>query len=323
MRSSPKRQWDVIIVGAGPAGMSAALILGRCCRQVLICDAGTPRSWAARKMHSFLTRDGIDPDKFRTISRKELSAYPNVHFRSTEVTQIRRRTDGTFQAKFQAGAAHVCRKILLATGVLDELPEIPGIERFYGTSVHQCPYCDGWEMKSRPIAVYGKGRRGFEIARAMTAWSSNLMLCSNGRARLSAGQRKQLSANSIKLVTAKIERLVGQGTQLKAIRFAGGQDVRCEALFFDTPCYPQSPLAKQLGCRITASGGIHCGQYAESSVPGVYAAGNILKDVQLSIVAAADGARAAFGVNRALTREDFARRAQLARQIARSGRAQV
>lgn len=261
-------------------------------------------------MHSFLSRDGIDPDIFRAISRNQLSAYPNVSFRPTEVTQIRRRADGTFQAKFDAGAAQVCRKVILASGVLDELPVIPGIERFFGTSVHQCPYCDGWEMKSRPIAVYGKGQRGFKMARAMTAWSSNIVLCSNGRARLNAGQRQQLSANAIKLVTAKIERLVGRGNQLKAIRFVGGQDVRCEALFFDTPCYPQSPLAKQLGCRMTACGGIHCGQYEASSVPGVYAAGNILKDVQLSIVAAAEGARAAFGVNRALTREDFARRAQ-------------
>ena len=124
MRSSPKRQWDVIIVGAGPAGVSAALIVGRCCRQVLICDAGTPRNWAAREMHPFLSRDGIDPDKFRTISRYELSAYPNVRFRSVEVTQICRRVGGTFEAKFESGAAQVCRKVLLATGELDELPSI-------------------------------------------------------------------------------------------------------------------------------------------------------------------------------------------------------
>jgi thioredoxin reductase len=308
MRSG-KRQWDVIIVGAGPAGTSAALILGRCCRQVLICDAGTPRSWAAREMHSFLSRDGIDPNEFRTISRNELSAYPNVRFRSAEVTQIRPKADGTFEAEFERGVAQACRKVLLATGVLDQLPAIPGIEQFFGTSVHQCPYCDGWEMKRRPIAVYGKGQRGFEMARAMTAWSSNLMLCSNGRPSLSASQRKKLRDNNIELVSTKIELLVGQRAQLKAIRFTGGRETPCEALFFDTPCYPQSPLAKQLGCRMTASGGIYCGEYEASSVPGVYAAGNILKDVQLSIVAAAEGARAAFGVNRALTREDFARRA--------------
>jgi thioredoxin reductase len=260
-------------------------------------------------MHSFLSRDGINPDKFRTIARKELSAYPNVRFRSGEVTQICRLRDGTFEASFGARAAQACRKVLLATGVLDELPAIPGIESFFGTSVHQCPYCDGWEMKGRPIAIYGKGRRGFEMARAMTTWTSKLILCSDGRAGLSATQRKQLTANQIELVTAKIELLIGRGAQLKTIRFEGGHEARCEALFFDTPSYPQSLLAKQLGCRTTDSGGIQCGDYEASSVPGVYAAGNILKDVQLSIVAAAEGARAAFGINRALTREDFARRA--------------
>lgn len=312
MRSQrKKKQWDVLIVGAGPAGMSAALILGRCCRRVLLCDAGTPRSWAAREMHSFLSRDGIDPNEFRTLSKKELAAYPNVHLRFAEVTQIHKKKDGTFEAEFQAGAPQKCRKILLATGVLDQLPEIPGVKQFFGTSVHQCPYCDGWEMKDRPIAVYGKAHRGFEMARALTAWSSSFTLLSDGPTRLSTSQRAQLRANGIELVTTKIERLVGQGARLQAIQLTDGREIRCKALFFDMPCYPQSPLAKKLGCRMTASGGIHCGEYEASSVPGVYAAGNILKGVQLSIVAAAEGARAAFGVNRALTREDFARRARV------------
>jgi thioredoxin reductase len=162
-------------------------------------------------------------------------------------------------------------------------------------------------MKDRPVAVYGKGRRGFDMARAMTAWTSDIVLCTDGPARLSAAQRQGLRANQIEIVTTPIAELIGEGGHLKAIRFTDGTLREREGLFFDTPSHPQSQFAMQLGCRMTRTGSIHCGQYEASSVPGVYAAGNILKDVQLSIVAAAEGARAAFGINRALTREDFAR----------------
>jgi hypothetical protein len=171
--------------------MPVSVLVCGLCGVLLFDDAGTPRSWAAREIRSFLSRDGIDPNEFRSLSRNELSPYPNVRFRSAEVTQIRPKADGTFEAEFEREAAQACRKILLATGVLDQLPAIPGIQSLFGTSVHQCPCCDGWEMQDRPIAVYATGRRGFEIARAMTVWSSNLMLSSNERAERKSAQATQ------------------------------------------------------------------------------------------------------------------------------------
>src|SRR5690349_19411792 len=136
--------WDAIVVGAGPAGLSAALILGRCRRSVLLCDRGTPRSWASKAMHGFITRERIPPAAFRELALQELSAYPSVSFQEGEVTGARAVGQGGFRVDF-LGETHRTRKLLIATGVMDELPEIEGFAAAFGTSVFQCPYCDGWE----------------------------------------------------------------------------------------------------------------------------------------------------------------------------------
>ena len=308
-------RWDVVIAGAGPAGLSAALVLGRARRKVLLCDTGTPRSWASKEMHGFLTRDGVPPAEFRRLAHKELTRYPGVVFRAAEVTAASRSANGHFTVTIGKGRSVRSRKLLIATGVFDHLPTLEGIDRFFGTSVFQCPYCDGWEMRDAPIAVYGKRRRGFEMARAMTAWSSNIVLCTDGAAMLSATERTHLQRNGIPLIEERIERLEGTRGKLRQIVFRSGRRLKRSALFFDTPCSSQSKLAEALGCQFARHGGIKCGQYEATSVPGVFVAGNIIKDVQLAIVAAAEGTRAAFGINRALTREDFERRATGSRRI--------
>lgn len=294
-------------MGAGPAGLSAALILGRCCRTVLVCDRGTPRSWASKAMHGFITRDGISPTEFAALARAELAAYPTVTCRRTEVTRAVPAGEG-FRVEVGGEAVHA-RKLLIATGVEDQLPAIDGLIELFGTSVFQCPYCDGWEFRGRQLGVYGRGNRGLEMARALTAWSSDIALCTDGPARLGVEQRQHLERNGIRLFEQKISRLDAEDSRLSAIVFADGSRIRREALFFDTPSSGQSDLTEQLGCRFNRAGGVLCGKYEATSVPGVYVAGNIIRNVQLSIVAAAEGASAAFGINRALTREDFERRA--------------
>jgi thioredoxin reductase len=301
------KEWDVIVVGAGPAGLSAALILGRCQRRVLLCDRGTPRSWASKAMHGFLSRDGIPPATFTDLARGELSAYPTVQCRAVEVK--RAAPDGT-GFLIHAGEDVVrARKLLIATGLQDELPDVEGFAQLFGSTVFQCPYCDGWEFRGRPIGVYGKGRRGLEMARALTAWTKDIVLCTDGAARLSHEQREQLQHNGIRLIEQKICRLEDDAGRLTAILFSDGSRVSRDAIFFDGPSRGQSDLTDQLGCRYNRAGGVLCGKYEATSVPGVYVAGNIIRNVQLSIVAAAEGASAAFGINRALTREDFERRA--------------
>jgi thioredoxin reductase len=306
LRSRPREaaRFDVVIAGAGPAGLSAALVLGRARRTVLICDTDEPRSWASTEMHAFLTRDGFSPDRFRALGRAELRRYPSVRFRRAEVTHAKRAGRG-FEVTVNGDETALCRKLLIATGLHDVLPPIEGIADYFGKTVFQCPYCDGWEMRDAPTAVYGRRRRGFELARAMTAWTSDIVLCSDGPSGLSGAQRAQLEANGIELIEDKIARLEGKRGRLSAIVFRGGRSLRRAALFFDLPTRGQSTLGETLGCELSRHGRIRCGNYEATSVPGAFVAGNVIDDVQLAIVAAAEGARAAFGINRSLTREDF------------------
>jgi thioredoxin reductase len=265
-------------------------------------------------MHAYLSRDGIEPTRFLDISRREVLKYPGVRFTPVEVQSARR--EGLGFAVTLAGRPQVfTRKLLIATGVWDIVPPIPGIEPLFGRSVFQCPYCDGWEMRGRRIAVYGRRQRGLQMARAMTAWARDIVLCTDGRAGYSAAERQQLTRNGIRLVEKRLDRLEGARGRLRAVVFRDGESLPRDALFFDTPSRGQSRLAESLGCQFGRNGGVLCGDYEATSVPGVFVAGNIIRDVQLSIVAAAEGARAAFGINRSLTREDFERRATGARRI--------
>jgi thioredoxin reductase len=307
-KAGPQRKrWDVVIVGGGPAGLSAGLVLGRSCRRVLICDTGTPRSWASKAQHGFLTRDGVPPDRFRRLGRAELRRYHGVQFVRAEVVSAR-RAGGGFRLRTDGGVSIACRKLLIATGVFDRLPPIPGVAAYFGTSVFQCPYCDGWEFRDTPVAIYGRGRRGYEMSRALMAWTGDIVLCTDGHSRLTPGQREALESNDIRIREERITGIAGSDGRMRAIEFKGGGILARRALFFDTPVVEQSPLARSLGCEFDRRGGVKCGRYEATSVPGVFVAGNIIKDVQLAIVAAAEGAKAAFGINKALTREDFDRR---------------
>jgi thioredoxin reductase len=192
--------------------------------------------------------------------------------------------------------------------VYDLLPPLLGIEALYGRSVFQCPYCDGWEMRGKRIAVYGRRQRGLQMARAMTSWDTDIVLCTDGRAGYSAGDRQALQRNGITVNEKPVAELRGSRGRLTAVVFEDGDTLARDALFFDTPSRPQSKLAESLGCQFNHKGGVLAGEYEATSVPGVFVAGNITRDVQLSIVAAAEGARAAFGINLTLTREDFAKR---------------
>lgn len=294
--------WEIIIVGAGPAGLSAALTLGRCQRRVFLCDRGTPRNWAAKEMHGFLSRDVITPKNFSDICLEELRQYPSVNFKAVEALSAKKTARG-FAVSFSDGETKYSKKLLLATGVFDVLPEIPGIEPLFGKSVFQCPYCDGWEMRGQPIAAYGAGSAGLEMALALTAWSNDIILCTNGPARLSKKARLNLAANKIEVFEGSIKWLHSEQEKLLAVEFEDGMVIERSAIFFNTPSKSQSSLAQALGCQFNKKGGIRCGRYEATNIPGLYVAGNIIKDFHLSIAAAAEGAKAAFGINKALTKE--------------------
>jgi thioredoxin reductase len=296
--------YDAIIVGGGPAGLSAALILGRCLRKVLVLDHGKPRNARTDLLHGFLTRDGVPPTEFYSLARAQLRPYQNVELETLEVTKLSRDPLGVFQVKTAGGACFHSKKLLLATGVVDQPPDIPGLESLYGKSVFHCPYCDGWELRNQPLAVYGKSGRGLKMALSLRSWSHDIVLCTDGPAELDEDQKQELKINGISLREEKIDRLEGTHGFLERVVFANGDSVARRGLFFNTPSTIRSKLLEQLGCCFSQEEGVSVGKYAVTSVPGLYVAGNILREVQLVIVAAAEGAEAAFGIHSALAQEE-------------------
>ncbi|HWN10367.1 MAG TPA: NAD(P)/FAD-dependent oxidoreductase [Pyrinomonadaceae bacterium] len=302
-------EFDVIIVGGGPAGLSAALVLGRCRRRVVVCDAGQPRNAASHGLHLFLTRDGIEPAQFLSIAREQLRPYDTVELRSARVSSAKRLTGG-FEIKLEAQDGKpegrvTARKLLLATGVVDTLPNIEGLAEFYGTSVFHCPYCDGWEMRDQPLAVYGRGESGLGLALELSFWSRELVLCTDGPSELTQHQLERLSDRKIDLREDKIKRIEGRNGHLEKLVFETGEPLALRGMFFSTDHRQGSDLAGDLGCQFNSDGCVETGDYEITSVAGVYAAGDSSRLAQFVIVAASEGAQAALAINKELMKEDL------------------
>ncbi len=297
--------YDAIIVGAGPAGLSAALILGRSRRRVLVCDTGRPRNAASHAINGFVSRDGIDPREFLRISREQLRKYDGVELRNIEVLEARCRADARFEVELADGRVLIARKLLIATGVADNVPDIPGLRDLYGRSVFHCPYCDGWEVRDQPLAIYGRGSRGVGLSLELTGWSRDLVLCTDGPAEVDDDDRARLARAGIGMREDRIDRLDGHDGALTRIVFADGSVLPRRALFFTTGQAQQSQLAVGLGCELNDKGTVRTGPYESTHVSGLYVAGDASRAVQWVVVAAAEGAEAAFAMNTDLLREDL------------------
>ena len=294
---------DVVIVGAGPAVLSAALVLGRVCRRVIVFDHGHPRNHATQHMHGYLTRDGITPKDFREIARAEVARYDTVSLEHAEVLDAVRLETGDFDVTLATGRTVRCRKLLIATGVVDNVPDVPGLKEMYGHSVFHCPYCDGWEFHGQSFAVYGIGRRGFGLSLELTGWTRDIVLCSDGPSELDAAQRARLAANGIRVIEDRIARLEGRGGKLEQIVFANGDVLPRRTLFFTAGQTQCSPLANKLGCEFNEKGTVRTGHNESTQIPGLFVAGDASRDVQWVVVAAAEGAEAAFAINQSLIEE--------------------
>jgi thioredoxin reductase len=307
---------DVIIVGGGPAGLSAALVLGRCRRRTILFDAGHPRNEASHALHGYLTRDGISPAEFLKIGREQLAPYDTIKVRPAKVVGVE-HGDCRFTATIEGGEQFSSRMLLLATGLVDELPRIEAFRQFYGVTAHTCPYCDGWEHRDQPLAVIGCNKDAADLALELLLWSKDVILCTDGAAECGRDVLDPMQRNGVRIVDAPIKRLEGIGDKLERIRFHDDTEIARTAIFFSPGQHQRSPLAEQLGCEFCeADGCIQCGEDAATNVPGLYAAGNATRGVQLVIAAAAEGMQAAFAINTALLEADAKRGEVLETSIA-------
>jgi thioredoxin reductase len=294
--------YDVAVVGGGPAGLSAALMLGRCKRRVLVCDFGQPRNRRSRALHGYLTRDGIAPSEFNDLGRRELPAY-GVEFRSVGVTGVTGRPDA-YRLALAGGGEVDARFLLIATGVIDDLPAIAGLEDCYGRSVFHCPYCDGWEWRDRRLAALGRGKDATALALGLRTWSHDVLLCTNGTS-IPEQARERLARNRVEVRAERIARIDHDDGMLTTIAFTDGRECPRDALFFATGQHPQSDIAISLGCTLTRHGTVKTGTLCDTNVPRVFVAGDASRDAQFVVVAAAEGIKAAVAINKALQAEEL------------------
>jgi thioredoxin reductase len=289
--------FDVVIAGGGPAGLSAALVLGRMRRRVLVCDTGAPRNAPAHAAQSVFTRDGTPPAELLRIGREQLRPYDTVELRHVAVVSAQ-AGEGGFEVELADGAREQSRRLLLATGVVDELPAVEGMAELWGKGVYHCPYCHGWEVRDQPLAVFANGAAGVHVALLLSLLSTDIVICTNGPADFSEEERRRLAARGIAVREEAVVRLEGTADSLERVIFATGEALPRRGLFVPPGQHQHSDLAVQLGCASTEEGFVQVDESGQTTVRGVYAAGDMITRMQQQVIhAAAAGARAAAAIN--------------------------
>lgn len=265
------RSYDVAVVGAGAAGLQAALTLGRMRRRVVLLGTDRCRNDPAEHMHNFIAHDGQPPSELRAAARKELDEYGTVEVRETEVRTISGELDD-FRVETEDAVLHA-RRVILATGVTDELPDVPGLDELFGTVVAHCPYCHGYEYRDRPIGILGPGDHLAPQARLLERLATPVVVLMNG-----ADPDDEVAATIAELggvlVHEEIERVERSGTGL-LVRLADGEAVELGGLFVHPTWRQSAPFAEQLGLETGDLGGIRLSSEGLTSKPGVYAAGDL------------------------------------------------
>jgi thioredoxin reductase len=283
--------YDVLIVGGGPAGLSAALVLGRARRRVAVVDAGEPRNARATAMHGFLSRDGMPPGELLAVGRLEVAGY-GVEVVDDRVVQVR----PGFEVRLAGGPVLRARRLLVTTGLRDELPDIPGLAELWGTDVVVCPYCHGYEVRDRPLGVLAGGAQAVDKATLIRGWSADTVLFTNGYLP-TAAERTRLEARGIPLETEKVTRVVVKHDRLAGIELADGRLVPRTALFVSPRFVPVDGLLRALGCELTEQNVVRVDGNGRTSVSGVWAAGNVVDPMHNVISSAGAAASTAAMLN--------------------------
>ncbi len=297
--------YDCAVIGGGPAGLNASLILGRGRKEVILFDDDTPRNAVTQESHNFITRDGIKPSEFRKAAHTDLRKYATVTIQKERVSHIISDAS-SFRIQTEAGGDYIAKTIILATGMKDILPDIEGIHDVYGTSLFACPFCDGWELKDIPLVYIADGEHAFHGVKMVSNWNKDIVVCTNGKESLSVDEKNLLAQKQIEVIEDEILQLQGEKGQLKTIQFKNGKELQKEAGFVSYKLQQAVPFAEQLGLEMNEMGGIKTDIYGRTSVKGVYACGDTTaSNPPQLIIAASEGSKAALGVISDFVEETF------------------
>ncbi len=295
-------EYDVVVIGGGAAGLSAALVLTRARRSVAVVDAGEPRNAPAAKMQGYLSRDGMAPSDLLAIGRSEVAAYGG-QLAGGSVTSVRRRGSSGFEIRLGESLLLGARRVLLTTGLLDELPDVPGVRERWGRDLLHCPYCHGFEVRDQRLGVLGGTPEAVQHALIVRQWSHDVVYF-NHTGTLTPTEREQLLARSIGVVEGPVARMVVEHDRLHGVELASGHIVIRDAVFVRPLLVPHSSLLVELGCAVREDGWVVADPTGRTSVPGVWVAGNAANPRAQVITAAGEGSAAAIAINNDLVVED-------------------
>lgn len=301
--------WDCVIVGGGAAGLSAGLVLGRARRRTLVVDAGQQSNRSAHGIGGLLGSDGRPPAELYAAGRAELAAYPSVEVRNGEVVTGARDGDD-FELTLGDGARVRTRRVLLATGMEYRPPPVPGLAELWGGSVFHCPFCHGWEVRERPLAVLAAGERGVHSALLLRGWSDDVILLTNGAADVDADNLARLAAAGVAVDDRVVAELLSVDGELAAVRFADGSELPRRGLLVGTVLHQRSDLAEQLGADTADPGPVSADvlrvdPFCRTTAPGVFAAGDVSAQMPQVAAAVAAGSLAGAAVMQSLMADDF------------------
>ncbi|MDQ2891217.1 MAG: NAD(P)/FAD-dependent oxidoreductase [Gemmatimonadota bacterium] len=300
---TPSDTYDVAIVGGGPAGLSAAIWLGRYLHRVVLIDAGDPRNWETRGVHGYLGLEGITPAELRRRGREDARKFGATLIDAT-VNTVTRVDDVHFHLALDSGATIEASRLLLAIGVRDVWPDVPGLDKCYGATAHVCPDCDGYEARGKKTVVIGSGRKAVGLALALTTWTSEIVVCTNGVAPgMNAELLGKLDALNIPILETRIACVTSSGCEARSLELQGGMCLDCDQIFFAIGQEPSDDLGAQLGCNRDEIGRVITDLHFHTSVRNVYAAGDIIHGPQMAIAAAGTGTVAAVAIHHSMLPE--------------------
>jgi thioredoxin reductase len=297
---SNEKHFDVAIVGGGPAGLSAAVWLGRYMHSTVLIDSGDPRNWETRGVNGFLGMQGIRSPDLRERGRGDARKF-GVELIDDFVEDAKRNGRDTFELSLKNGTTIHAKRILLAIGIKDVWPRIPGLANCYGETVHVCPDCDGYETRGKKTVIVGKGRKAVGMALALSNWTDQLVICTNGEPpELDEHLNAKIKALNVPVLDCPITCIHSQQREIRSVELEDGMVLDCERLYFAIGQYPADDLGAQLRCKRDEQGLIVIDEHNHTSVENVYAAGDIVPGPQLAIRAASDGAIAALAIHHSL-----------------------